>query len=48
MLAPMSQLGIGLLADAVGDQLAMGIFGAVPTLVLGALLLRGRRALAQM
>jgi hypothetical protein len=48
MLAPMSQLGIGLLADAVGDQLAMGIFGAIPTLVLGALLLRGRRALAQM
>lgn len=41
-------LGVGLLADAVGDQLALGIFGAVPTVLLSALLAFGWKTLKQM
>jgi MFS family permease len=48
MLVTGAQLGallIGLLADAIGDQLAMGVFGLIPTIALTVLLVRGRREL---
>jgi MFS family permease len=48
MLVTLAQLGalfVGLLADAVGDQLAMGIFGFVPSVALTFLLVRGYREL---
>lgn len=48
MLAPVSQLFIGMLADAIGDQLAMGIFGLTPTLALAVLLAASWRSLARM
>ena len=41
-------LAIGALADAVGDQLALGIFGAIPTLLLSLLLLFGWSTLKRM
>lgn len=37
MLAPVGNLVVGALADALGDQLAMGLFGTVPFVVLGLL-----------
>lgn len=48
MLAPVSQLFIGMLADAVGDRQAMGIFGAIPTALLALMLLLGHRSLARL
>lgn len=54
MVFTLAQLGFvgGLiasaLADAVGDQIAVGIFGAIPTLVLSGLLLFGWRTLGRM
>lgn len=45
MLAPVGNLVVGMLADAVGDQLAMGLFGAVPFVVLGLIWLFKRDAL---
>ncbi|MEM9174747.1 MAG: MFS transporter [Myxococcota bacterium] len=54
MVLTLAQLGflgaavVGLLADAVGDQLAVGIFGAIPTTLLGLQLLFGWRILKQM
>lgn len=41
-------LAVGALADAVGDQLALGIFGAIPTLLLSGLLVFGWKTLKQM
>ena len=46
--APLGQLFVGVLADAVGDQLAMAIFGAIPMVVLTALLIFGWRQLRQL
>ena len=54
MVLTLAQLGfigagvVGLLADAVGDQLAVGIFGAIPTTLLALQLLFGWRVLKQM
>lgn len=48
MLVTLAQLGalfIGLLADAIGDQLAMGIFGLIPAVALALLLAWGHRDL---
>jgi MFS family permease len=44
-LAAVGQLGVGVLADRLGDQIAMGIFGLIPMLVLIAILLFGHRTL---
>ena len=41
-------LAVGALADAVGDQLALGIFGAIPTVLLSLLMLFGWKTLKQM
>lgn len=41
-------LAVGALADVVGDQLALGIFGAVPTILLTGLLAFGWKTLKQM
>jgi len=41
-------LGVGALADQVGDQLALGIFGAIPTVLLSVLLLFGWKTLKRM
>jgi MFS family permease len=49
MLAQLAQVGgvfVGGLADRVGDQLAMGIFGAIPMVVLLGLLVFGRHSLS--
>jgi MFS family permease len=48
MLAPMGALFVGMLADAVGDQLAMGIFGAVPALLLISILAFGWSTLGEL
>lgn len=45
-LASIGQLFAGALADRVGDQLALGIFGAAPMLVTGSILVFGHRSLA--
>jgi MFS family permease len=45
MLAPVGALFVGMLADAVGDQLALGVFGAIPMLLLAAILGFGHRQL---
>ena len=48
MLVTLAQLGallVGMLADGIGDQLAMGIFGLIPSVALALLLVRGRRDL---
>ena len=45
MLAPVGGLVVGALADAVGDQLALAIFGAVPFTVLAAVWAIARREL---
>jgi len=45
-LAPMGGVFVGSLADRVGDQLAMGIFGAVPMALTALLLLVGWRSLS--
>lgn len=44
-LAPIGNLLVGALADAVGDQLALGIFGAIPMVILSLLLLFGWKTL---
>jgi MFS family permease len=41
-------LAVGALADMVGDQIALGLFGALPTLLLTGLLLFGWKTLKQM
>ncbi len=41
MQAQLGALFVGMLADALGDRLALGLFGAVPAVVLGWLLGRG-------
>ena len=41
-------LAVGALADVVGDQVALGIFGAIPTILLTGLLLFGWKTLKQM
>ncbi|MBK7948339.1 MAG: MFS transporter [Deltaproteobacteria bacterium] len=41
-------LGVGALADAVGDQLALGLFGAIPTILLTGLMAFGWKTLKQM
>ena len=41
-------LAVGALADAVGDQLALGIFGAIPTVLLSLLLVFGWKTLRKM
>lgn len=41
-------LAVGALADVVGDQVALGIFGAVPTILLTGLLVFGWKTLKQM
>ncbi|MFP8877069.1 MAG: MFS transporter [Myxococcota bacterium] len=41
-------LAVGALADAVGDQLALGIFGAIPTVLLSVLLVFGWKTLRKM
>ncbi|MBW2273166.1 MAG: MFS transporter [Deltaproteobacteria bacterium] len=48
MLAPMGALFVGMLADFAGDQLAMGIFGAIPTLLLLGILAFGWRTLSEL
>ncbi len=54
MVFTLAQLGfvggflVSLLADLGGDQLALGLFGAIPTLLLSALMLFGWRTLARM
>ena len=45
MLAPVGALFVGMLADRVGDQLALGAFGLVPMLILCGILLLGSRQL---
>ncbi len=45
MLAPVGALFVGMLADAVGDKLALGIFGLMPMIVLSGILLFGSRQL---
>ncbi|MEE9280288.1 MAG: MFS transporter [Myxococcota bacterium] len=47
-LASIGQLFVGALADAIGDQLAMGIFGLTPMLVLGGILAFGHRTLREL
>jgi len=47
-LAQVGGVFVGRLADQLGDQLAMGIFGAVPMVVLAGLLLFGSRSLRQL
>ena len=53
MIFTVAQLGflgqpvIGLLADRVGDQWALGIFGAIPSVVLAGVLLFGLKRLRQ-
>ena len=41
-------LAVGALADVVGDQIALGIFGAVPTVLLTGIMLFGWKTLKQM
>jgi MFS family permease len=45
MVAPVGNLAVGMLADAIGDQPAMAVFGAVPFVVLSALWIFTRRDL---
>lgn len=45
MLAPVGALFVGILADAVGDQLALGIFGVIPMVLLTGILIFGHRQL---
>ncbi len=47
-LSAVGQLFVGALADAVGDQLAMGIFGFVPIVVLVTILGLGHRTLREL
>lgn len=50
MVAQFGFLGqpvIGILADRIGDQWALGLFGAVPSIVLAGVLLFGMRTLRQ-
>lgn len=51
MIAQLGFLGIaavGVLADRLGDQIALGIFGVIPSIVLGLVLLLGWRVLGQL
>lgn len=45
MLAPVGALFVGMLADAVGDQVALGTFGVIPIVVLSGILLFGSKQL---
>ncbi len=45
MLAPIGALFVGMLADATSDQIALGIFGVVPTILLVGILTFGHRQL---
>ena len=47
-LGCLGMLGVGLLADLLGDRTALAIFGIIPSLVLVALLLVGGRKLSEM
>ena len=47
-LGSIGQLLIGLLADAVGDQLALGIFGLIPTVCIALLFAFGYRSLREL
>ena len=47
-LAPIGQLLVGMLADAIGDQLALGIFGLIPMLVTTGILVLGHRSLREL
>lgn len=47
-LASVGQLFVGMLADAIGDQWALGLFGLIPMLVLGAILVFGYRTLREL
>ena len=47
-LAAVGQLGVGALADAVGDQMALGFFGIVPAVALTAILIFGHRTLDEL
>jgi MFS family permease len=48
MLAPIGALFVGLLADGVGDQLALGIFGGIPMAILVGILALGSHRLRQL
>jgi MFS family permease len=48
MFAPLGGLFVGMLADQIGDQLALGVFGGIPTLVLTAILAFGYRDLRKL
>lgn len=45
MLAPIGSLFVGILADGTSDQMALGIFGVVPSIFLVAILTFGHRQL---
>ena len=47
-LAQVGGVFVGQLADRIGDQLAMGIFGAVPMVVLATLIAFGSRQLRRL
>jgi MFS transporter, DHA1 family, staphyloferrin A biosynthesis exporter len=47
-LAPVGSLVVGALADAVGDRPAMAVFGAIPALLLTALLVFGHGSLRRL
>ena len=54
MVFTLAQLGfvggflVSVLADVAGDQFAVGLFGAIPTVLLGGLLITGWKTLKQM
>lgn len=54
MVFTLAQLGfvgmfaVGALADAIGDQIALGLFGLIPTVLLSGILLFGWKTLARM
>jgi hypothetical protein len=54
MVFTLAQLGfvggllVSALADLAGDQLAVGVFGAIPTLLLSAILVFGWKTLKRM
>lgn len=48
MLAPVGALFVGMLADVVGDQMAMATFGVIPMVVLTFILLFGSKQLRKL
>jgi len=48
MLAPVGSLFVGALADVTSDQIALGIFGAIPMVVLTGILIFGHRQLGEL